>query len=103
MDICLFTLEINLIDLTLVENPLHRKSKSHLSKHMLIHSRGKPHKCEPCGNSFTEKDNLSRHMLIHTGDKPYKCERDKKFSQKRNLSAHLYIHTGDKPYRCEAC
>ena len=72
--ICLFTQEINVIDVTLMENHLHRKSKSHLSKHMLIHSRDKPHKCANCGKSFTQKVHLSTHMLIHSGSKGHRCD-----------------------------
>ena len=55
----------------------------------------KPHKCEICGRSFTQRGGLNQHLLIHSGDKPYTCDIcGKKFTQSGNLKSHKVIHTG---------
>ena len=56
----------------------------------------KPHKCEICGRSFTQRGGLNQHMLIHSGDKPYTCDIcGKKFTQSGNLKSHKVTHTGN--------
>ena len=54
-----------------------------------IQSGQRKHKCEPCGNSFSQALNLKQHMhTIHEGHKDYKCEPcGKSFSQAGNLSS----------------
>ena len=41
---------------------------------MLIHSRDRPHDCEICGISFTEKGSFTKHMRIHSANKTHYCE-----------------------------
>ncbi|CAG9335994.1 unnamed protein product [Blepharisma stoltei] len=56
---------------------------------------------ETCGRRFMDNSKLTRHMLVHTGEKKHKCEFcGKRFSLDFNLKTHLRIHTGEKPYQC---
>ena len=57
-----------------------------------------------CVKKFSLKGDLKRHMLTHTKVKPHECDIcKKKFSQKSNLVQHFRIHLGEKPYGCAKC
>ena len=52
------------------------KTKSHLKKHMVVHSSVKPYKCEVIGCSFAsrQKVNLKTHLSsVHTSEKKWPC------------------------------
>eukprot|EP01083_Nonionella_stella_P213288 769426_1 len=64
---------------------------------MLVHSGARPHICEICQKSFSEKRNLNHHVLIHV--KPHSCGIcQKSFSIKKILNQHLLIHSGAKDH-----
>ncbi len=40
--------------------------KSHLKRHMLIHTGKKPLTSSQCGKTFTQKGDLNDHLVTHT-------------------------------------
>uniref|UniRef100_A0A8C5GR38 C2H2-type domain-containing protein n=1 Tax=Gouania willdenowi TaxID=441366 RepID=A0A8C5GR38_GOUWI len=81
-----------------------RKISTSSASHKRGDTGGKPHTCDVCGKSFTEKGNLNKHMRVHTGEKPFGCDACSKcFKRKSDLKVHMRIHTGEKPHSCDFC
>lgn len=77
--------------------------QQHLEKRSSNLHQRKSFVCEVCHKNFLQKSHLDRHLLIHTGDKPFSCEVcEKQFSDKSNLKNHLVIHTGEKAFAINA-
>ncbi|XP_051480675.1 zinc finger protein 648 [Apus apus] len=75
-----------------------------LSKHKVVHRRGKPYKCEECGLAFVQLLRLRRHQQTHSGERPFYCEEcGGTFTRLASLQRHHRIHTGEKPYSCKHC
>ena len=81
------------------------RSKSDLTKHMLVHSGVKPHECKTCGSRFTQKGSLVLHVKsVHQGLRQVCSECKKTFSDKSNLSKHVKtVHKKEKSHECSVC
>ena len=79
-------------------------SKNGFEYYTLICPPERPHQCQICGKSFTQKSSVITHIQTHMGKKPYNCEVcGKSFSRNSDLAKHIRIHTGEKPYQCTTC
>ena len=57
--------------------------------HKVFHTGVKPHECDICEKTFSQKSGLARHKIIHTIIKPFSCDLcQKSFSQSFHLTQH---------------
>ena len=73
-------------------NISHLSEKADLRRHVeSVHEGKRPHKCNVCGKSFTEKKFMLKHIdTVHEGNKPFKCEScERTFAHKGNMKKHI--------------
>lgn len=73
---------------------------------MTLHIAGqRPCECSVCGFKCTIVSKLKRHMLTHTKEKPHKCQLcPQAYAQTNDLIKHVArVHGIDKPYQCNRC
>ena len=66
--------------------------KADMRRHVeSVHEGKRPHKCNVCGKSFTEKKFMLKHIdTVHEGNKPFKCEScERTFAHKGNMKKHI--------------
>lgn len=69
-------------------------NKTALSKHVCIHTGGKPLACLLCPTAFSQRGNLKSHIRTHAREKSFACAHcPYRASQKNTLAKHiLTIH-----------
>ncbi|XP_072947214.1 uncharacterized protein [Epargyreus clarus] len=88
-----------------IQCPICKKClKGHLTEHMRVHEKQRPHICPECGQSFTQSTQLNVHRRSHTGARPYPCRIcNRAFTHSNALMLHIRRHTGEKPFHCAMC
>ncbi|PIK54485.1 putative zinc finger protein [Apostichopus japonicus] len=72
-------------------------------KHLLTHSRERPHLCQFCGKGFLASTHLKEHELTHTKERPYVCQVcDRRFNSRRSHRRHKQVHLRER-YKCDKC
>lgn len=78
--------------------------KSHLNRHLDVHSSVKPYSCDYCNKQFLNSYNLDVHLQKHTGNFTFNCDICGKGYPTRNvLERHLNTHTGNQTFQCNYC
>lgn len=66
---------------------------------------GTSKQCPDCGRMFSKPSLMVRHRRIHTGEKPHVCNMcGNTFTQKSSLDTHvMFTHSDLRPFKCSMC
>eukprot|EP00045_Choanoeca_perplexa_P008543 m.80015 g.80015 ORF g.80015 m.80015 type:complete len:275 (+) comp14530_c0_seq1:113-937(+) len=69
--------------------------KTHLQRHMAVHSNKPAFQCDECNRGFFRRDHFNYHKRTHTNERPYVCQHQgctAAFRQQSALSRHENKH-----------
>ncbi|XP_068081410.1 zinc finger protein 2 isoform X1 [Anabrus simplex] len=79
------------------------KYPSDLTRHLMTHTKDRPHICKICNKGFKLQTHLVDHMSAHNDEQFHCTFCNKVFKLRSSLMKHLLLHEKNSPFSCKFC